>query len=426
MQISWRKIFLLLVLITLLTTSVLLTWSWTQFIKTPLTQTPVIFIVPQGSSIKSVSNKLHSMEVLDHPNYFIFLAFLKGVTKHIKAGEYQIDAGGKPSQLLLKLAKGKVVLHPFTIVEGWTLKQVLASANNNRFLHHTLNENNIDAFSTKLGCLNKNLEGYLYPDTYLFARNVKDTVIIGKAYALMQKKLSQAWANRDTSLPYKTPYEALIVASLIEKETARADERKKISGVILRRIENGMLLQIDASVIYGLGKIYQGKLTKSDLKVDTPFNNYLHKGLPPSPIAMPSYPSILAALHPEHGTELYYVARGDGSHEFTNSLENHRKAIQKYRLNYLTNDLQNVPIAYNEQDVFARWAQNIAWFETSQTVEKMVGPSQVNTPATKLAPKKQAKKVTSKTKQKKSHATLKPNKKIKNKTAKKGHSHAKH
>lgn len=418
MHFSWRKSVLLTLSILAVLFFIALAVSWRQFLITPLTQHPIVFDIAPGSSIKTVSKKLHAMGVVQKPSYFVFLAFLDGVTKHIKAGEYQIDAGSTPQQFIMKLAKGKVVLHPFTIVEGWNLNQVLNGAKKNPYLRHNLNTTNIDLFAKKLSLGDKSLEGNLYPDTYLFAKGVNDTVIIKKAYALMQKKLTKAWKDRDKTLFYKTPYDALIIASLIEKETARANEREKIAGVIIRRIQKNMLLQIDASVIYGLGSNYKGKLTKSDLKVNTPYNTYMHKGLPPSPIAMPGYPSIVAALHPLSGSEIYYVAKGDGSHEFTNTLEEHRKAIHKYRMNYLKDmqinepEQENLSFSMKQKDPFSMVLENISWY-----FSPIVVTENTHIKAVQSAVKKSH---TVKSKAKK------PRKKSKSKVPKKGHKHVEH
>jgi UPF0755 protein len=305
-------------------------------LQTPLTvKQNERFSITPGSSIHSVASKLHARGILAHPNFFVLLAFLEGNTKHIKAGEYQIEPGTTPKKLLIKLVKGQVLLHPLTIVEGWTLKQVLLTTAANPYLVHTVHTVNLDILSQKLGNQEDNLEGFLYPDTYLFAAGVNDIVILHHAFSTMQRYLDKAWQQRAAGLPYQNTYQALIVASLIEKETARPEERAKIAGVIIRRLQKHMLLQIDASVIYGLGELYTGKLTASDLKKENPYNTYLRKGLPPTPIAMPSSSSIQAALHPALGDELYYVAKGDGSHEFTNTLTDHHKAIQQYRIQHL-------------------------------------------------------------------------------------------
>lgn len=316
-----------------------LIFLWKNFVTTPLIEgkSDIIYVAP-GSSIYSVSQNLQAKGVLRYPKLFILLAKLQGKDKKLKAGEYKIDPGITPNQLLTKFVEGKVILRHFTIVEGWTLRQVFTSINSNRFLSHTLSKLTDIDISKKIGTQRPNVEGFLYPDTYLFAAGVQDVTILKKAYWNMHRNLTELWKNRAANLPYKDPYSALIVASLIEKETARPEERAKISGVIMRRLQKKMLLQIDASVIYGLKDSYAGKLTRNDLKIDTPFNTYLHPGLPPTPIGMPGMPSIIAALHPEQGNALYYVARGDGSHEFTNTLQQHHEAVKKYHIEHLQID----------------------------------------------------------------------------------------
>ncbi len=218
-----------------------------------------------------------------------------------------------------------------TLVEGWTLEQVITAAETNPYLLHDIEKLSKNEFSTRLGSTQANFEGMLFPDTYLFAAGISDVTLLKKAYTQMQRTLNLLWEKRAPNLPYTTPYSALIVASLIEKETAKPDERARVGGVILRRLEKKMPLQIDAAVIYGLGKAYTGKIMQSQLKVNTPYNTYLHKGLPPTPIALPSLASIIAALHPTSETALYYVARGDGSHEFSDTFETHHQAVKRYR-----------------------------------------------------------------------------------------------
>lgn len=320
--------------------------AWKHFLDTPLNATQsLLFYIPAGSSIGSIAHRLKQAGILSHPHLFIFMARLEGQANYIKAGEYQIDPGTTPHQLLIKMVEGRVFLRQFTIVEGWTLKQVLNSINSNPYLQHTLSRYNPEMLTQKFHIPLSNLEGYLYPDTYLFAAGVADLVIFKRAFMTMQKNLMKEWQGRNQDLPYQNPYSALIAASLIEKETARPQERSRIAGVIIRRLKKHMLLQIDASVIYGLGDEYTGKLSLNDLKKDTPFNTYLHSGLPPTPIAMPSLPSIIAALHPQEGSELYYVARGDGTHEFSDTLEKHHQAIHKYHVQHLEiyNPDKNIP-----------------------------------------------------------------------------------
>lgn len=309
---------------------------WKNFTDTPLIvgKNEIIY-VPPGSSISSVAKTLETKGILKHPELFIILAKIEGKQKELKAGEYLVDSGITPKQLLTKFVQGKVIMRQFTIVEGWTLKQVFSSINANPYLAHTLTSLSPLDFSKKMGSTSDNYEGRFYPDTYLFAAGVPDVVILKKAFWAMEKSLEDLWKNRAADLPYDDSYSALIVASLIERETARGEERAKVAGVIVRRLKKNMLLQIDASVIYGLGDEYNGKLTRADLKKDTPFNTYMHAGLPPTPIAMPSLPSIYAALHPEPGDALYYVAKGDGTHEFTSTLEQHHEAVKKYHVEHL-------------------------------------------------------------------------------------------
>lgn len=309
---------------------------WKKFLDSPLNVTkPIIFEVTPGSRIEKVASDLQRQGYTRYPMLLILLARLQGYDQHLKTGEYQLLPGMKPEQLLKKIVKGKVYLRRYTLVEGWTLKQVFTSLKNNSFLQHTIDSADLDKLAKSIGTNSANLEGFFNPDTYLFAKGVPDITILKKAYWKMQDNLTHYWVARDPNLPYNDSYSALIVASLIEKETARPEERAKIAGVIIRRLQQHMRLQIDASVIYGLADQYKGKLTHSDLKVDTPYNTYLHDGLPPTPIAMPSLPSIIAAMHPASGDELYYVAKGDGSHEFTATLEDHIAAIKKYHVQTL-------------------------------------------------------------------------------------------
>jgi UPF0755 protein len=330
----WRRILILVLFFGCIFVSSALFWQ--NFLDSPLKITePTLFVVAPGSSIEKVATNLQLKGYTRYPMLVILLARWQGTDKQLKKGEYELKPGTTPVQFLDKVSKGKVFLRHYTLVEGWTLKQVFATLANNPYLQHTINTTDLALLSKQVGMNQSNLEGYLNPDTYLFARGVADTIIVKKAYLKMQNNLNKYWATRDSNVPFTSPYEALVAASLIEKETARPDERAKIAGVITRRLQQHMRLQIDASVIYGLGSQYQGKLTRNDLKIDSPYNTYLHDGLPPTPIAMPSVSSLIAALHPAAGSELYYVARGDGSHEFTSTLADHIAAIKKYHVQIL-------------------------------------------------------------------------------------------
>lgn len=305
---------------------------WKMFCSSPLaiTQSQILY-VPPGSTLYTVAKTLNKGGFLHYPELFILLARVEGKVHSLKAGEYELPVGITPEDLITKLATGKVILRHFTLVEGWTLKQVLAAMNTNSYLVHQASTLPANELSGKIGGPMQNAEGLLFPDTYLFAAGITDSSLLKKAFLNMERRVNDLWQKRSSDLPFKTPYSALIVASLIEKETAKPDERNKIAGVIARRLQQNMPLQIDASVIYGLGEAYTGKITKEALKVDTPYNTYLHTGLPPTPIAMPSLASIIAALHPAPGKALYYVARGDGSHVFSETLEAHHEAVKQYR-----------------------------------------------------------------------------------------------
>ncbi len=323
-------IFLCVIVFLLLITA----WFSYRFFYVPInsTQKPILYVVSPGQPINQLAQGWHQAGQLPDPNFFILMAKLQRRLNKIKAGEYQLQPGATAWVLSKKLASGVVLLHKITFVEGWTFNQVMRALNTNPHLNHTLQEKDRATIMEILGSSQVNPEGMFYPDTYFFALGTKDTKILRMSYNLMQKKLQSAWQHRAASLPYQQPYDALIVASMIEKETALARERPLIAGVILQRLKIGMRLQIDATVIYGMGQNYQGTITRKDLAIDTPYNTYTRKGFPPSPIALPSISSIKAALHPQGDKALFYVARGDGSHIFTNDLQAHHQAIAAYLL----------------------------------------------------------------------------------------------
>lgn len=306
-----------------------------QFLQTPLSQTQTIHIVfDPGSSVHRLLLDLQSQGYMqNHPRFFLLLAYLKGATNKLKTGEYLFDPGTTPNELFEQMLAGKVIFHRFTIVEGWTLQQLIASLSDLAYAKHTLCKVSSAQLLASLGLpARKNPEGLFFPATYYFSLGAKDRDLLKWAYLLLEKKLNAAWKTRDTDLPYQTPYQALIVASLVEKETAIAKERAMVAGVIVRRLKIGIPLQIDSSIIYGLGAHYNGKLTLEDLHKDTPYNTYTRKGLPPTPIDSPSLASIVATLHPDHSHNLYFVAKGDGSHQFSADLTEHNLAVQRYQL----------------------------------------------------------------------------------------------
>jgi UPF0755 protein len=311
-------------------------FSWIQFLRAPLISSsePVDLIFLPHSSVHTLAATLKKHGVSINPRFLILLARLKGVSQQLHAGEYVFEPGTTPSQLLDKMVRGDAVRHIVTIVEGWDFKQVLAAINTNPFLLHTLSGFSDAAIMEKVVAPGVVPEGNFAPDTYFFSGRVSDVAILRIAYNLMQKRLLNAWQNRDpfTTTIYKSPSQALIVASLIEKEVFVKSEKPEVAGVIIRRLQKRMPLQIDATVIYGLGGDYTKKLHSNDLLHDTRYNTYLHLGLPPTPIAMPGVDSIYGALHPAAGTALYYVAKGDGTHVFSDTLAEHDAAIRKYLL----------------------------------------------------------------------------------------------
>lgn len=325
-----------LVAVIALLLSIFLTYfavQYQRFLTTPLSKTEVIhYVFKPGSSMRRLVDDLQAQGFIKNPRYFYFLAYTKGATNKLKTGEYFFDPGTTPNQLVDQMLSGDVILHRFTIVEGWTFQQLRAALQSLPYVEHTLNAISSEQLPGTIGFAPKHPEGLFFPATYYFSLGSKDTDLLKWSYQLLEKKLNQEWLKRASNLPYKTPYEALIAASLVEKETAISKERPMISGVIERRLQKEIPLQIDASVIYGLGTCYKGKITVDDLRKDTPYNTYTRRGLPPTPIAIPSLSSIEATLHPDDSQNLYFVAKGDGSHQFSSNLAEHNKAVQLYQL----------------------------------------------------------------------------------------------
>jgi len=328
-----RKFFFIILTVLALVICAWIGFEWWTFLKTPLVAnngSPVSFVFAQGTSVKKAAYSLKQQNLLKRPLFFVLFVRLSGVEYTLKAGEYVIEPGATAYKLIQKMAKGDSLRHAFTLVEGWNFSQVIAALNDNKYIKHTVQKLSTTEIMEKIGHSGEMPEGRFAPDTYLFSGEITDVDILLNAYSLMQKRLQAAWDTRAKNIPYHCPYEALIVASLIEKETAFTQEKPLIADVILRRLEKGMLLQVDPTVIYGLGSRFSGKLKKTDFLINTPYNTYKHKGLPPTPIAMPGKDSIEAALHPVTGTAWYYVAKGDGTHKFSDSLKEQGKGIRKY------------------------------------------------------------------------------------------------
>jgi UPF0755 protein len=299
----------------------------------PMGSQPAVFLIRSGSNIKSIAQDLALQKIIDDPWLFILLAKVKGLETRVRAGEYRIDPGISADELLQKFAEGNAVQYSFTIIEGWSFRQMLAALADNQIIEHKLTGKSDDEIMQLLGLPNQHPEGMFFPDTYRFPKGTSDVGFLKRAYQVMQKHLQREWENRAVELPFKSSYEALILASIVEKETGAEFERPLIAGVFIERLKRNMRLQTDPTIIYGLGEQFDGDIRFRDLKKDTPYNTYLHAGLTPTPIALPGLDAIHAALHPAPTEALYFVSRGDGTHQFSATLEEHNAAVRRYQLN---------------------------------------------------------------------------------------------
>lgn len=296
----------------------------------PVPKDGVVFEIPHGTPLGSAMAELYRRGVLRHPALLTWYARLRGDARRIHAGEYRVSPGATAASLLQSLVDGNVYLHELTIIEGWRFRDLLKAMHENPSIKH--GDLSGSQLMAALGEPGTSPEGQFLPDTYSFEKGTNELELLRLAHAALKKKLAEAWARRSPNVQLMTPYQALILASIIEKETALPSERGMISGVLQRRLERGMRLQVDPTVIYGLGDDYDGNLHKEDLSRDTPYNTYTRRGLPPTPIALPSAASIDAAVAPVPGDALYYVATGrsDGSHYFSATLKEHDKAVRAY------------------------------------------------------------------------------------------------
>jgi len=305
-----------------------------RFMNTPVSMPDqgVTFEIPSGSSFSSVASRLVKLGLIDSDRWFRLYARLTGEAGAIQAGEYLLTPGATPRSLLEQFTRGDVRLYSFTIVEGWNHREMLAALHANDAVKVTLTDEDWPALLAELGATAVHPEGLFLPETYRFARQTSDREILKQAYELMQRVLEEEWQARADSAPVTSAYEALVLASIVEKETARADERPRIAGVFARRLEKRMRLQTDPTVIYGIGAAFDGNLTRKHLRTDTPYNTYTRHGLPPTPIAMPGRAAIHSALNPAPGNELYFVATGlgDGSHRFSATKAEHDAAVAEY------------------------------------------------------------------------------------------------
>ncbi len=310
-------------------------YHWVQrWYRAPLAgvSVPATVEIAPGEPLARVAEGLAARGLLDHPRLLGWLAREQGRAARVQAGEYALTPGMSPAALLEAFVEGRVVLHPVTLVEGWTAAAALESLHQNARLKRSVASVGEPALMARLGAAGVAAEGQFFPDTYLVPKGASDFEILRQAHARLEERLAAAWARRQSGLPFASPYEALILASIVEKETGEPDERPRIAAVFVNRLRRGMRLQTDPTVIYGLGSAYDGSLHRRDLVTDTPYNTYTRAGLPPTPIALPGAASLEAAVAPAAGDELYFVAtgRGDGRHQFSRTLAEHNAAVARY------------------------------------------------------------------------------------------------
>ena len=292
---------------------------------------PIEFTINPGSGVAASAQQMVAAGVPINPTMFRLLARLTGDAGRIKAGSYELKPNTSPRRLLTQLVRGEFAHEAVTIIEGWTFRQMRQAISAHDRLKHDTVKLTDQELMAKISTEFKEPEGMFFPDTYLFAKGSSEIEIYRRAHQAMLDHLNAAWEKRNKELPYKSPYEALIMASIVEKETGQKSERNMIAGVFVNRLRTGMLLQTDPTVIYGMGESYVGQIRKKDLQTDTPYNTYTRGGLPPTPIALPGLQSLHAALEPAETPALYFVARGDGTSQFSNNLPDHNRAVNRYQ-----------------------------------------------------------------------------------------------
>ena len=324
--------------VTLLIFSFVCGWLWMDYQKaldhSVLVGESVYLEIEKGDSLDRITEKLLAQKLDLNPYWFKVCAVQQRVLKKLKTGEYEIRSGLTMPGLLALFVLGKTKQHAITFPEGWSFIEMQHEIECNPNLEHTLSPADFDSVMTKLAGADLSVakpEGLFFPDTYFFEKHTSDLSLLQRAYDKMQRVLQQEWLNKAEGLPFKTSYEALILASIVEKETAAVAERPLIAGVFIRRLQQNMLLQTDPTVIYGMGDSYQGDIKSKDLTTATLYNTYVISGLPPTPIAMPGRAAIYAVLHPEPGNSLYFVARGDGTHVFSATLKEHNLAVDNFQ-----------------------------------------------------------------------------------------------
>jgi peptidoglycan lytic transglycosylase G len=303
-------------------------WSWRR----PLDVGADVFVVKPGTSLRGLARQLNDQHIILEPYTFTWMGYLTGRSRHLKAGEYRFESGINAGELLDRIVAGRVIEYPLIFVEGWNYRQMMRAVQSAPKLAQTLPSPDARELMMRLGHPEMHPEGRFFPDTYHYSLGHTDLQVLARAFEKMQTLLKTEWDNRVADLPLRNIDEALVLASIVEKETGRSDERAAIAGVFVNRLRKGMKLQSDPTVIYGIGPTFDGNIRLRDLRQDTPYNTYTRTGLPPTPIAMPGRESIVAVLHPADTQALYFVSRGDGSHVFSKTLQEHTAAVIKYQL----------------------------------------------------------------------------------------------
>ena len=326
-------------LLALVAIAVFLAWNYydRRWLQSPIEGlvAPAIFEVPRGASLSSVARRLEKAGLMDRPESWVRHANREKLATRLKAGEYRLQPGTSPAMLLDQFVAGDVILHTLTLPEGWTFRQALAAIQSHPQIEAELKGLDEARVLARLGMRDAHPEGLFFPDTYRFPRGTSDRELLLQAHARLERELAAAWSRRADGLPLDSPYAALILASLVEKETGASEERPLIAGVFVNRLKRGMRLQTDPSVIYGIGEKFDGNLRRRDLETDTAYNTYLRAGLPPTPIALAGREALDAAVQPAATGSLYFVATGlgDGRHYFADTLTAHNANVSRHLAN---------------------------------------------------------------------------------------------
>lgn len=309
-------------------------WQGVASLANPVAlEEPMLFEVPRGTAFGSVAQQMETSGLVERSLWVRLQGRLYPEQTAIKAGTYEFTDGMSPREMIARMVAGETKHWSIQFIEGWTFNDMRTALAASPRLEQVTADWSAEQIMTELGAAGEHPEGRFFPDTYLFNSKESDLDLLKRAFRKMETTLAEEWENRAENLPYANAYEALIMASIVERETGVAYEREQVAGVFVRRLQKGMRLQTDPTVIYGMGEKFKGRISSRDLRTHTPYNTYRINGLPPTPIALPGREAIHASLHPEPGESLYFVARGDGSHKFSSTLAEHQKAVREFQLN---------------------------------------------------------------------------------------------